>query len=403
LRPPKSTSDIPEIEQRSLIEKGLGATRNDVKKASKRARRVVAKTKSEMAQADFDEVIRLIDTARTRAVSAVNSTLIELYWSVGQYISRKIESTAWGEGVVDQLAEYIARTHPALRGFTRRNLFRMRQFYDTYQDDEKVSPLVTQLSWTHNLLILSRSKRPEEREFYLQMSVRERWSKRELERQLAGALFERVVLAPTVLSPPLKERYPDAASVFKDSYLVEFLDLPTTHSEDDLQRGLVEQLKKFLIELGRDFCFVGSQYPLQVGGRDFALDLLFFNRALNSLVAIELKVVEFELEHLGKLQFYLEALDRDVKKPHEKPSIGVLLCATKNHEVVEFALSRTMSPALIAEYQTKMPEKKLLEAKLHEFYELAELESECPAIEPKPFAPDVPKSLKGARKKRPRK
>ena len=135
--------------------------------------------------------------------------------------------------------------------------------------------------------------------------------------------------------------------------------------------GLVEQLKRFLIELGRDFCFVGSKYPLQVGGRDFALDLLFFNRALNALVAIELKIGEFQPEHLGKLEFYLEALDRDVKKPHERPSIGVLLCATKDHEVVEYALSRSVSPALVAEYQTRLPDKKLLQAKLHEFYALA--------------------------------
>ncbi len=209
--------------------------------------------------------------------------------------------------------------------------------------------------------------------------MRRRWSSRELERQINGALFERMVLSPAKLSAPLRELHPDAATIFKDAYLVEFLDLPPTHSEADLQRALVEQLKQFLIELGRDFCFVGSQYPIQVGGRDFALDLLFFNRALNCLVAFELKVVEFEPEHLGKLQFYLEALDRDVKKPHERPSIGVLLCATKNNEVVEYALSRSMSPALVAEYQTRLPDKKLLQAKLHEFYALAQSRAEADA------------------------
>jgi predicted nuclease of restriction endonuclease-like (RecB) superfamily len=333
--------------------------------------------------ADFDEVLRLIDAARTRAVAAVNTTLIELYWSIGEYISRKIESAAWGEGVVDQLAAHIARTHPGLRGYTRPNLFRMRQFYETYRGDEKVSALLRQLPWTHNLLILGKSKRAEEREFYLRMATSEKWSSRELERQINGALFERVVMSPVKVAAPLRQLHPDAATVFKDSYLVEFLDLPPGHSEADLQRGLVEQLKKFLIELGRDFCYVGSHYPVQVGGRDFELDLLFFNRALNCLVAFELKVVEFEPEHLGKLQFYLEALDRDVKKPHEQPSIGVLLCATKNHEVVEYALSRAMSPALVAEYQTRMPDKKLLQAKLHEFYELAQEQAALPAIEDK--------------------
>ena len=222
---------------------------------------------------------------------------------------------------------------------------------------------------------MSRCKREEEREFYLRLAGRERWTFRELQRQLSGALFERTVLSPVKLSTPLAELHPDAASVFKDTYLVEFLDLPKAHSEADLHRGLVEKLKQFLIELGRDFCFVGSEYGLQVGGRDFFLDLLFFNRALNALVDIELKVEEFQPEHLGKLEFCLEALDRDVRKPHERPSIGVLLCATKDHEVVEYALSRAMSPALVAEYQTRLPDKKLLQAKLHEFYQLAESEA----------------------------
>lgn len=335
------------------------------------------------ARSDFDEVLKLIDGARTRAVAAVNTTLIELYWSIGEYITRKIADEGWGQGTVEVLAEHIRKHQPNARGFSASNLWRMSQFFETYRGQPKLATLSRELSWSHNLAILSRSKRKEEREFYLRMATQERWSFRELQRQLNGALFERVALSPTKLSAPLRELHPDAANVFKDSYLVEFLDLPPDHSEADLQRGLVEQLKTFLIELGRDFCYVGSQYPVQVGRRDFALDLLFFNRALNCLVAIELKVVEFEPEHLGKLQFYLEALDRDVKKPHEQPSIGVLLCATKNHEVVEYALSRAVSPALVAEYQTRLPDKKLLQAKLHEFYELAQEQAGIPAVEEK--------------------
>jgi len=162
--------------------------------------------------------------------------------------------------------------------------------------------------------------------------------------------------------------YPEALSVFRDAYTVEFLELPVGHAEVDLHRALLEQLKDSLIELGRDFCFVGSEFPLQVGDRDFALDLLFFHRGLNRLVAIELKVSRFEPEYLGKLDFYLEALDGDVRKSHEQPSIGVLLCASKDDEVVEYSLSRSLSPALIAEYQTQLPDKKMLRAKLHEFY-----------------------------------
>lgn len=319
-------------------------------------------------QADFEEIAALITAARQRAVQAVNTSLIDLYWQVGQTISRKIQKAQWGDGVVAQLASHLARTQPGLRGFTRPNLFRMRQFYEAYRSDEKVSPLARQLPWTHNLIILNQSQRPEEREFYLRQAIREKWSKRELERQFKTALFERTVLSPAKVTAVLSQTHPDALSVFKDSYLVEFLDLPHGHLEADLHQGLLQQLKNFLIELGRDFCFAGSEYPLQVGGRDFALDLLFFHRGLNCLVAIELKVGRFEPEYLGKLGFYLEALDRDVKKPHEQPAIGVLLCASKDEEVVEYALSRSLSPALIAAYQTHLPDKAMLQAKLHELY-----------------------------------
>ena len=181
-----------------------------------------------------------------------------------------------------------------------------------------------------------------------------------------------MILSPPKVSALLRQLHPAAEAIFKDLYLLDFLNLPDGHSEADLQRGLVGNLRKFLIELGGDFAFVGERFRVQVGGRDFELDLLFFHRGLNCLVAIELKIEEFQPEHLGKLEFYLEALDRDVRKPHERPSIGLLLCATKDSEVVEYALSRAVSPALIAEYQTRLPDKKLLAAKLHEFYLLAE-------------------------------
>jgi len=325
----------------------------------------------------FDEVLALIHSARQQAMQAVNTRLIELYWQVGAYISRKLEQAEWGDAVVSQLADHLARTQPGLRGFTRSNLFRMRQFYETYRTEEKVAPLARQLSWSHNLIIFSQSKLPEEREFYLRMAVQEKWSKRELERQFKAALFERSVTQPAKVSAVLRHTHPAALEVFRDAYMVEFLDLPGGHAEADLHRGLLARLKDFLIELGRDFCFVGSEYPLQVGGRDFALDLLFFHRGLNCLVAIELKVGRFEPEYLGKLGFYLEALDCDERKPHENPAIGVLLCASKDDEVVEYALNRSLSPALIAEYQTRLPDKQLLQAKLHEFYALNTAQGEA--------------------------
>ncbi len=353
------------------MKKGQKAARTAVKRAAPSGQDTASPT-SEPAAADLEAVLGLIDAARTRAMAAVNTTLIELYWSLGEFIQSKIADEGWGKGTVEALAEHIRRHQPNVRGYSASNLWRMMQFYTTYRDQPKLSPLVTELPWTHNLLIMSRCKSQDEREFYLRIATREKWGKRELERQLKGSLFERVVLAPTKLAPVVREIHPEAASIFKDSYLVEFLDLPMAHSEAELSHALVERLKQFLIELGRDFCYVGSQYGIQVGGRDFAIDLLFFNRALNCLVAIELKIEEFQPEHLGKLEFYLEALDRDVKKPHEQPSIGVLLCATKDHEVVEYALSRAVSPALVAEYQTRLPDKKLLQAKLHEFYAQAQ-------------------------------
>ncbi len=320
-------------------------------------------------KAQFSEITALITSAQKRAYQAVNTCLIDLYWQIGEYISRKIQASEWGEGVVEQLAQYIKKEHPNLRGFTRPNLFRMRQFYETYRNDEKVSPLVRQLPWTHNFIIFTQSKRPEEREFYLRTAISERWSKRELERQFKLALFERAVLNPPKASALIKQSYPEALSVFKDTYMIEFLGLPDGHTEADLHGALLQKLKDFLIELGHDFCFIRSEYPLQVGGRDFALDLLFFHRGLNALIAFELKVGRFEPEYLGKLEFYLEALERDVKKPHENAPIGILLCASKDKEVVEYSLSRSLSPTLIAEYQTQLPDKRLLQKKLHEFYQ----------------------------------
>lgn len=242
--------------------------------------KAIAPVQSVALTTSFEEVIALIQQARQRAFQAVNTELIDLYWRIGEYISRKLASAAWGEGVVEQFARFIAQHHPDLKGFTRRNLFRMRQFYEVYRDDEKVSPLVTQLSWTHNLLILSRCKHPEEREFYLRLSIREQWSKRELERQLKAALFERAILNPPKVSATLKQMHPEVETLLKDSYLLDFLALPEHHSEADLQSALVANLRRFLIELGRDFCFIGEQYLLQVGGKDFRLDLLFYHREL---------------------------------------------------------------------------------------------------------------------------
>jgi len=318
---------------------------------------------------DFDSVVSLIDAARSKALSSANTILIELYWEIGRYLSQKINNDGWGQSTVQQLAEHVLRKRGTAKGFSAQNLWRMRQIFDAYSGLQKLSPLVREISWSNNLLILSRCKTEQAKQFYLEATIREKWGKRELERQIDGLLFERTIVTKPKLSPLVRELHQDADSQFKSSYLVEFLDLPPLYSEADLEGGLIQHMTKFLVELGRDFCFVGRQYPIQVGNQDFAIDLLFFNRALGALVAFELKIERFKPEFLGKLEFYLEALDRDVRKPHEQPSIGVLLCATSDSQVVEYSLSRSMSPAMVAAYETKMPDKSLLKAKLHEFYE----------------------------------
>lgn len=316
----------------------------------------------------FIEIKSLIDNARSDALKNVNTELIRLYWNIGTFISQRLSGAQWGEKAIDQLAAYLNTLGPDYKGFNRRNLYRMKQFYEAYAENEIVSPLVTQLSWSHHLLILSKTKTSEEREFYIRLSIKENYSKRELERQLDAAVYERSMLSQnnTIPSVIVNQKI-DAA--FKDNYVFEFLGLPEDHSESELQKSLIKNLKLFILELGKDFLFIGDEYKVQVGMNDYFINLLFFHRELQSLIAFELKITDFKPEYLGKLNFYLEALDRDVRKPHENPSIGVLLCKGKDDEVVEYALSRSLSPAKIADYTLKLPDKKQLQQKLHELFE----------------------------------
>jgi predicted nuclease of restriction endonuclease-like (RecB) superfamily len=313
----------------------------------------------------FSEVLQHIQQARHKIFSQANTALIELYWQIGLTISHKVQSEAWGKGVVTELAQYIAHNAPDVKGFSDKNLWRMKQFYETYQANEKLASLARELPWTHNTIIFSRCKSAEERTYYLTIARRDRLSKRDLERQIDAAQFERSLMSAK-LSPLARELHPDIQQTFKDQYVLEFLGLSETHSENDLQTALIQHMKGFILELGGDFIFMGEQFRLQVGNQDFYIDLLFYHRGLSALVAFELKIGKFSPEYMGQLSFYLEALDRDVKKPHENPSIGVLLCRDKDDEVVEYALSRNLSPTLIAQYQLQLPDKKLIQAKLHE-------------------------------------
>lgn len=317
----------------------------------------------------FTDIIQLIKQSRTTAIKAVNAELISLYWNIGEHISKKIEKSEWGDSVVTELANFIQTQEPEIKGFSDKNIWRMKQFYENYKDFPKLSTLLREISWSHNLAIFSRCKTVEEREFYLKRAKEENYSFRELERQISASLFERTMIGNSKLSTALRESNHDLTNTFKDRYVFEFLNLPEPHSESDLQRGLLRQMKNFILELGKDFLFIGEEYKLQVGNSDFYLDLLFYHRGLQCLVAFELKADKFKPDHLGQLNFYLEALDRDVRKPNENPSIGVLLCKDKDSEVVEYALNRSLSPTMVSEYKTQLPNKKLLQQKLHELFD----------------------------------
>lgn len=327
---------------------------------------------------DFDDILSLIVNARNRVYAKANAELVLLYFNVGKIVSEKVDAGSWGEAPVKELALYIAEKQPLLKGFNRRGLYRMKQFYEIYSDPELavslenapkkpiVSTVLTQLPWSSHLHILSKTKSIEEKLFYIYTSIKEKLSVRELERQLNTATFERTMLGDK-MSSAITKQFPKV--IFKDPYIFEFLSLPEVHSEDDLQQALIKNLKNFILEMGKGFAYMGNEYRLQIGNKDYYTDLLFYHRDLQCMVLFELKIEEFKPEFLGKLNFYLEALDRDVKRSHENPSIGILLCKGKDVEVVEYALARNVSPALIADYETKLIGKKLLASKLQELTE----------------------------------
>lgn len=325
-----------------------------------------------IVQENFSEVISLIKRTRNEVYRLANTALIDLYWKIGKYISEKIAKAEWGDGVVKQLADYIAKTQPDIKGFSDKNLWRMKQFYETYKDSEKLSPVVREISWSNNLTIMTRTKTAEERDFYLNLCISEHLSNRELNRQINSAMYERTVIAKPKLSTLLREIIPQAEKIFRDSYVLEFIGGKDYEHENSMKQALISQMKNFILELGRDFIFIDQEYRLQVGNSDFRIDLLFYHRELQCLVAFELKMEQFKPEHLGQLNFYLEALDRDVKKAKENPSIGVLLCKDKDDEVVEYALNRSLSPTMVAEYELFLPDKKLLQQKMREIYEEVE-------------------------------
>ena len=365
----------------------------------------------------FEYVNSLIEQHRSSAIAKVNMEALQTNWEVGQYISQQLKSAHWGAKVVSDLADYLKRMNPRRKGYGKRNLYNMVSFYETYSSesflgfignlhlDDLVQLPLAQLhgqneivqsvtaqseggaivqstpaqfelpfpailaitSFTNHIEILNRCKSNEERVFYMLYSYRERLKSRELRRCIVSQTYSTLLDKDKMLSPQLLRDYPRSEYLLKDKAVVDFLGLPAKHNEHQLHKGLLEHMKEFILELGKDFLFVDSEYGVQVGGSTKRIDLLFYHRALQCLVAIELKAVDFRPEFVGKMDMYLEALDRDVKRDNENPSIGIILCPSADRSMVEYTLSRSLSPTMVAEYQRKLIPQEVMRKSLEEY------------------------------------
>lgn len=360
----------------------------------------------------FAFVNSMIERYRSSAISMVNTAALQMNWEIGQYISMQLKSARWGTKIVSDLADYLKRTNPKQRGFGKRHLYNMVKFYDTYsakpflntlsnlhlpefaqsriaqletpsksvtneivqlgiaQLEEDLQPLPKLLSiipFTSHIEIMNRCRSDEERIFYMLYARHQGLKTEELRRCIVNQTFSSLMEKEKMLSPKLLDEYPQSEFMLKDKAIVDFLNLPQEHNEHHLHKGLLEHMKAFILELGKDFLFIESEFGVQVGGSTKRIDLLFFHRALQCLVAIELKAVDFQPEFVGKMDMYLEALDRDVKRDNENPSIGIILCPSADRSMVEYTLSRSLSPTMIAEYQRKLIPQQVMKKSLEEY------------------------------------
>ena len=358
----------------------------------------------------FAYVDSIINRHRTTAIATVNMESLLTAWEVGQYISIQLKSSQWGSKVVSELADYLKRQNPKRRGFGKRHLYNMVKFYDTYSTDDfqrlgehlkldeivqlpiaqiedangqneivqlpiaridgalkPMSIMLTLTTFTNHIEILNRCSTNEERVFYMLYAAHHRLKTEELRRCIVTQTHVALLGKEKMMSPKLREEYPNIDFVLKDKAIVDFLNLPQKHNEHHLHKGLIEHMKEFILELGKDFLFVDSEYAVQVGGSTKRIDLLFYHRALQCLVAIELKAVDFEPEFVGKMDMYLEALDRDVKRDNENPSIGIILCPSADRSMVEYTLSRSLSPTMVAEYRRKLIPQEVMQKSLDEY------------------------------------
>ena len=287
----------------------------------------------------LNSIISHIEQSKLRAFSEVNKALLRAYWNIGEELS---ENAGYGKSVVEQLSGDLRLRYPGVKGYSAANLWNMKRFYETYQKLQTVSgELLFSISWSNHVAILDSAQSHEEKEFYIKMFIKERWSNRELRRQLDSSLFERYMLADkpekvAALIP--KHETKSLTSHFKDEYVLEFLNLKKEYSEQELENAILDNLRDFFLEFGKSFAFVGSQYMLNIGGRENKIDLLFYHRELRCLIAVDLKIGEFKAEYVGQMQKYLAALDEKARLPDEKESVGLILCKSKNHEEVDSLL-----------------------------------------------------------------
>lgn len=311
---------------------------------------------SELVREDYSELLRSVKervrAAQYEALKSVNRELVALYWDIGRLIAERQQGRTWGRSVVDQLAGDLQIEFPGIAGFSSSNLWRMKLFYDTYAENQKLAPLVREIAWSHNLVVMERCKDDLQREFYIRMTRRFGWTKNVLNHHIDNQSYEKTLLNQTNFDQTLPDEIRDQAKLaVKDEYTFDFLELGEEHSERELERALIARVEHFLREMGDLFSFIGSQYRLEIEGNEYFIDLLLFHRRLRCLVAIELKAGEFLPEYVGKIQFYLAALDDLVRLPDEKPSIGIILCRSRKKTIVEYALRESNKPIGVAQYR----------------------------------------------------
>ncbi|MHC5776242.1 PDDEXK nuclease domain-containing protein [Nostoc sp.] len=306
------------------------------------------------------EIKQRIRSAQYEALKAVNREMINLYWDIGQIIVTQQQGATWGKSVVEQLAKDLQAEFPGISGFSAANLWRMRLFYESYVNNEKLAPMVREIGWTHNLVIVEKCKDDLEREFYIRMTRKFGWTKNVLIHQIENQTYEKTLLNQTNFDKTVPGEIRNQLKLaVKDEYTFDFLELADEHSERQLEQAILVRVEPFLQEMGGIFAFIGSQYRLEIDEEEYFIDILLYHRRLKCLVAIELKIGKFLPEYVGKMQFYLAVLDDTVRLPDENPSIGIILCKSKQRTIVEYALKESNKPIGIGTYQvvSKLPQE----------------------------------------------